>query len=296
MHPEAPEIDRTTAREAQAGTPLPKRTNQARTSCGGFDTLHRMAYQLDSEMQSRLARHYQQVSDAELLDSVARLDDLTPMAQEVVHAELNARGLQRAWSDGSSASASARDIAPQEEWLPDPYGTSRPTLPRPEFGSPIEKGRIALITLYDAMDAGQACDALDQDGIDVEVRDLSQAEGGGFFYGGRPVALQLIVGEQDRDRAVTLLRQKMGLFPLEQIAEPDTIEDDGTIATVGQFARRSDAEDVARVLTDAKVWNRITPNPDGSAETEDAFLVEVREVDLIGAGELVEKALNLPEA
>ncbi len=64
---------------------------------------------------------------------------------------------------------------------------------------------------------------------------------------------------------------------------------------MGQFARRADAEDVARVLDEAKIWNRITADPEGSAETEDAFLVEVREVDLVGAGELVEKALGLPE-
>ena len=64
---------------------------------------------------------------------------------------------------------------------------------------------------------------------------------------------------------------------------------------MGQFARRSEAEDVAHVITDDKIWNRITPNPDGAAATEDAFLVEVREVDLFRAGELAEKALNLPE-
>ena len=254
-----------------------------------------MAYELNSEMQSRLVKHYQQVSDAELLDAVARLNDLTPMAQEVVHAELKSRGLERAWSNTANPPSPTLAATPAEEWLPDPFGASRPTLPRPEFGSAIEKGRIALITLSDAMDAGRACDVLDEAEIAVEVRDLSETEGSSSFYG-RAVALQLIVNQQDRDRAVNLLREKMGLFPLEQIAEPDVIEDDGTIATVGQFARRTDAEDVARVLTDAKIWNRITPNPDGSAETEDAFLVEVREIDLVGAGELVEKALNLPEA
>ena len=259
-----------------------------------------MAYELNSEMQSRLVKHYQQVSDAELLDAVTQLDELTPIAQDVIHAELSARGLERAWPNGSGASAATSATTPaptlDKEWLPDPFGTSRSTLPKPEFGSLIEKGRIALITLYDAMDAGRACDVLDEAEIDVEVRDLSQDEGRGSFYSGRPVALQLIVNQQDRDRAVTLLREQMGLFPLEQVAEPDVIEDDGTIATVGQFAHRLDAEDVARVLTDAKIWNRITANPDGRAETEDAFLVEVREVDLVGAGELVEKALHLPEA
>ena len=251
-----------------------------------------MPYQLDSEIRSRLIRYYQQVSDKELLDAVVKLDDLTPTAQEVVHAELSSRGLQRAWPNENNAPSSDSSA----DWNADPFKSSQSSaLPKPEFGTAIGKGQVALITLYDAIEAGRACDLLDEAQISFEVRDLSQTEGRGSFYGGNPVALQLIVNENDRDSAVKLLREKMGLFPLEEIADPDAPLDDGSIATVGQFAKRSDAEEVARVLTDAKVWNRITPNPDGSAATEDAFLVEVREVDLVGAGELVEKALNLPE-
>jgi len=247
-----------------------------------------MPYELDSEIRSRLVHYYQQVSDKELLDAVVKLDDLTPMAQEVVHTELVNRGLGRAWPNENNAPSSDSSA----DCKADLFSS---TLPKPEFGTAIEKGRVALITLYDAIAAGQACDLLDEAGVELEVTDLSQTEGRGSFYGGNPVALQLIVNEKDRDRSVKLLCEKMGLFPLEEIGDPDAPIDDGSIATVGQFAKRSDAEDVACVLTDAKVWNRITANPDGSAATEDAFLVEVREVDLVGAGELVEKALNLPE-
>lgn len=256
------------------------------------DNLPRMAYMLDSEMQSRLVKHYQQVSDQELIDAATRRDDLTPMAQEVVRAELKNRGLERAWPGNN-----AGPIAPTPaDWPSDPFGLAQNgSFSKPEFGAPIEKGKTVLITFSDAIDAGRACGLLDESGIALEIRDLSQTEGQSSFYGGSPIALQLIVAERDRDQAVRLLREKMGLFPLENIAEPDALEDDGTVATVGQFAQRSDAEEIARVLTDAKIWNRITANPDGSAATEDAFLVEVREVDLVDAGELVEKALDLPE-
>jgi hypothetical protein len=220
---------------------------------------------------------------------VARLNDLTPTAQEVVHAELENRGMQRAWP-GSAASpplsAALDDLL--EALHPDP-------LPKPKFGTALERGKVALITLYDAIEAGQACDALDAEGIELDVHDLSETAGRGSFYGGAPVALQLIVSERDRDAAVKVLREKMGLFPLEEIAEPDTMVDDGTVATVGQFARRADAQDVVRALDEARIWNRITANEEGSAETEDAFLVEVREIDLMKAGELVEKALGLAE-
>jgi len=251
-----------------------------------------MAYELDSEIRSRLIRHYQQVSDQELLDAVVRLDDLTPIAQEVVHAELNTRGIERAWPGNTNNSENSA-LADRAD---SPFAAfQQASSQKPQSGTPIEKGKVALITFNDAIDASRACDVLDESGIDVEVRDLSETEGRSSYYGSRPIALQLIVNERDKDQAVNKLREKMGLFPLDEVEEPDAPVDDGTVAIVGQFAQRSDAEDVARVLTDAKVWNRITANPDGSAATEDAFLVEVREVDLVSAGELVEKALNLPE-
>ena len=248
-----------------------------------------MAYELDSEMRTRLVRHYQQVSDQELLDAAVRAGDLTPTAQEVVHAELGSRGLGNAWVD-------PRNGRTQEMQAPaDPFGTARRELPKPIYGSELPNGMVALTTFSDTTEARQFCEALEQNNIEVDVRDISASgQRSGSFYGGPPIALQIVVRKNDRERAGAILDDMLGIKP--EIAEPDAPEDDGTVATVGQFARRADAEEVARVLTEAKVWNRITANPDGSAETEDAFLVEVREVDLVGAGELVEKALNLPEA
>jgi hypothetical protein len=252
-----------------------------------------MPYELDSEIRSRLIHYYQQVSDKELLDAAVKAEDLTPTAQEVVRTQLSSRGLGDAWVDPKDEPSPLVD-SPEP---PAPFRESwRDSLPKLQPGPPMERGKTALITFYDAIEAGKACDALDAAEIPLEVRDLSRTDGRGSEWGGPPIALQLIVSEQDRDRAVQLLREKMRLFPLEDVPEPDAPLDDGTVATVGQFAKRADAEDVAQVLNDAKVWNRITPNQEGAVQTEDAFLVEVREVDLFRAGELVEQALNLPEA
>jgi hypothetical protein len=113
---------------------------------------------------------------------------------------------------------------------------------------------------------------------------------------GRQVALKLVVDAADRELAMAVLRVKMGLFPLPEVAVPDTLVDDGTLSTLGDFARREDAEEVARVLDDARIWHRIVANPEGSVEDENLFALEVREVDLMRAGELVEKAMHLPEA
>ena len=250
-----------------------------------------MAFELDSEMRSRLVRHYQQLSDQELLDAVVRLDDLTPMAQEVVHAEFGGRGLERAWP-GRSDTPSSETLA---DYIADPFGALRSEQLQRSYGKELPNGKVELTVFTDAIEARRFCEALEQNGIDVEVKDISATgQGGGSFYGGLPIALQIIVQKTDRERSGAILDEMSGVK--EEAAEPDAPVDDGTVATVGQFGRRADAEEVARVLSDAKVWNRITANPEGSAATEDAFLVEVREIDLIGAGELVEKALNLPEA
>ena len=68
-----------------------------------------------------------------------------------------------------------------------------------------------------------------------------------------------------------------------------------TVATLGDFGRREDADEVAKVLENAGVWHRIAANEDGSAENEDAFTLQVKEVDLVRAGDLVEKSMGLPE-
>jgi hypothetical protein len=154
-------------------------------------------------------------------------------------------------------------------------------------------GAVALTTFYDAIAAGEACDHLEAAGLEVDVRDISQVvSGGGSVYGGPPVALQLLVQGRDREPAMKVLRQKMGLFPLQEVDVADEVVDDGTVATVGDFGSREDAEAVVQALDEARIWHRLVANPDGSAETEDAYRVEVLEVDLVRAGEWVEKALG----
>ena len=51
-----------------------------------------------------------------------------------------------------------------------------------------------------------------------------------------------------------------------------------------------------RALDEAHIWRRLVADPEGRVEDEDCYTLEVREVDLMRAGELVEKAMDLPEA
>jgi hypothetical protein len=52
---------------------------------------------------------------------------------------------------------------------------------------------------------------------------------------------------------------------------------------------------VAKALDEARIWHRVTANPEGTAADENAYTLEVREIDLVKAGDVVERAMNLPE-
>jgi hypothetical protein len=151
------------------------------------------------------------------------------------------------------------------------------------------------MVFYDALEAEKACGFLDEAEVPFSLEDVSE-RGGSRSLGNVPaVALNLIVPKADQQRAMGVLRKKMGLFPLQEVAEADPVVDDGTVSPVGFFGRRDEAEPVMRVLDDARIWHRLVPNPDGSAANEDAYMLEVREIDLVKAGDLVERAMGLPE-
>ena len=169
-----------------------------------------------------------------------------------------------------------------------------------EFDSQEERGanvgRVSPITFFDAFEARQACECLEEKGVGFELCDVSEPQEGIPSFDSPPmVALQLFVGKTDLEYAKTVLREKMGLFPLQEVAVADVPVDDGTITDLGYFGRLAEAEEVARVLEDAHVWHRIAANPDGTVENEDCFTLKVKEIDVMRAGELVEKVLNLPE-
>ena len=249
----------------------------------------------------RLVELYREMSDEELLKLAARPEDLTDEAQDVLRTEMASRRLQaepasaaetghmglaeRAVAGGAGGGVELYTRAWREpEMKPEPAAKG------------LAKGMVVLTTFHDAIAAGEACDLLDAEEMEIEVRDVATAQGGGgSFYGGPPVALQVIVQQRELGRAMAILREKMGLFPQQEVEVADEAIDDGTTAVLGAFGHRSDAEDVARVLEEAGIWHRIVANEEGSVEDEDAYTLEVKEVDLVRAGEVVEKKMNLPE-
>jgi Putative prokaryotic signal transducing protein len=232
-----------------------------------------MARELDSDLLRRLQEQYREMSDGELLDLAGKPDELTDVALEVLRGEMAHRGLKA--EPGAAAQVDHRGMS------------------RQEFGTKLPDGSVVLMTFNDALAAGNACDFLEAEEIEVNVRDASEKNpASGSFYGGPAVALQVIVPNEDRERAVRILREKMGLFPLQEVEEADELVDDGTVTAVGFFGKRADAEEVGKALEEAGIWHRIVANEEGSVEDENAFSLEVREVDLFEAGDVVEKALG----
>jgi hypothetical protein len=261
-----------------------------------------MRNELDSQGQwQRLVDLYREMSDEELLALAARPDDLTDEAQGVLRTEMGSRRLQPAAVHTAEAglSVAAERFAEAGSSTGVEFYTRvqrEPDLKPEPVAKGLARGMAYLTTFHDAIAAREACDLLEAEEMEIEVRDVAKAHAGsGSFYGGPPVALQVIVQLRELGRAMAILREKMGMFPGQEVEVADEAIDDGTTAVLGAFGHRNDAEEVARVLEEAGIWHRIVANAEGSVEDEDAYTLEVKEVDLVRAGEIVERGLGLPE-
>jgi hypothetical protein len=258
-----------------------------------------MAMELDSEMLGRLQSQYGAMSDGELQELAAKPDDLTDMALEVLRGEMTRRNLKAAVDPALAVPASSGWPQDQvqgawpESAIPTGILGSAPTLDMAEpEDSGVAPGETLLGRFHDAIEVGHACQFLEQYEVEFRLMDMAKPRSGLRMYEAPPVALDLIVAKTDRERAMAVLRKEMGLFPLQEVEEADAEVDDGTLATLGDFGRREDADAVARILEDAGVWHRVSANAEGSAEDENAWTLEVKEVDLMKAGDVVEKAMG----
>jgi hypothetical protein len=250
----------------------------------------------------RLGELYRAMSDGELLRLAERPDDLTDAAQGVLRGEMASRGLKAGVEPVAAGfTVEANRFAADGTFARDENSIFTQQAPdlRPEsVAKGLAKGLASLMVFHDAIAAGTACDLLEAKGFEIEVRDVAAARGGGSAYGGPPVALQVIVQQHELQRAMDLLQEKMGLFPKQEVEESDNTDesvDDGSTVVLGNFGHRADADEVARVLAEAGVWHRVAANAEGTIENDDCFTLEVKEIDLASAGEIVEQAMNLPE-
>ncbi len=246
----------------------------------------------------RLGELYRAMSDGELLRLAERPSDLTDAAQGALHVEMASRGLNAkvepvaaGFTVESDRFAADGAFARDENSV---FTQQAPNLKPEPLAKGLAKGTTSLMVFHDAFAAGEACDLLEAEGFEIQVRDVA-ARGDGSVYGGPPVALQVIVRQDDLERAIGLLRAKMGLFPQQEVEVADEVVDDGSTVVLGNFGHREDANEVAHVLEETGVWHRIVANADGSVQDDDCFTLEVKEIDLARAGEIIERAMNLPK-
>jgi|GEM_PF-1791760 hypothetical protein len=263
-----------------------------------------MRDELDSEGQwQRLVDLYRAMSDEELLGLAERPGDLTEMAQGVLRSEMGSRNLKLEVLQPETGHRWASDSVAQERWpgsaMPAFVLGSAPVVDAPggEDEDWMKPGEAWLGVFHDAFEVDRACHLLEENDVPFRLHDsLDRSRPRrGTRADGPGVALNLIVSGADRERAKAILRKNMGLFPLQEVAEADPIVDDGTVSTVGTFGRRDDADMVANALDEAGIWHRLVSNPEGSVANEDAWTLEVKEVDLVRAGDAAVKAIRLPE-
>jgi hypothetical protein len=261
-----------------------------------------MGRELDSQALQRLQEYYGEMSDGELLRLAEKPEELTDMAREVMRGEMAARKLKLEAAQPEMEHRWAGDALGQGSWTT-PGAADRVLGSAPVLEAPIDRGdwikpnEAWLGVFHDAFAVDRACQFLEENDIPFRLHDSldSSRPRKGTRFDGPGVALDMIVAASDLDRAKSILRKNMGLFPLQEVEEADAVVDDGTVSVIGTFGRRDDADMVANALDEARIWHRIAANPEGSVANEDAWTLEVREVDLVKAGDVAVNAIRLPE-
>ena len=218
-----------------------------------------------TEEQTRLAALYQDSSDDELLALYADRGNLTDAAEQALSAEIASRHL-------SLPVAEPETRAP--EYTPD--------LVSDLHGD----GLTALITFYNGLDLGLACDHLGDAGMELAVRPIPGTEVSAE-------AFQIRVSPADQPRAEEILRAKMGLFPRQEVSEEETMSDSGEMVILGEFPTEEEATKATTALeTEGIIYRLTAPEEDGEND-EPGYSVEVRADDLDHGLAVVADALGL---
>ncbi|MES2394177.1 MAG: hypothetical protein V4555_21270 [Acidobacteriota bacterium] len=212
----------------------------------------------------QLCETYAEKSDGELLDLDERREDLTELAQEALAKAMKDRGLE---------------AAKQEEVGPAAPGWSEDEDSRDSLE--IGEDEEPLYLFGDGLQARAAVGAM----VDGEIayRIIERPSEGPY---GRPGGLLMVVKAEDVVEAQTLLRAKIGLFPLPE--GDDAFEELVGWEPVGEFAKE-DGLVVARALADngfSYIWDDYE---EGSVGPDPNVQISVR-------AERVKKALKVVEA
>jgi hypothetical protein len=146
-------------------------------------------------------------------------------------------------------------------------------------------GLVALITFYNGLDLGQACDHLGDAGIELAVRPIPGTDV-------QPEAFQIRVSPADQPRAEEILHGKMGLFPKPEMDGEDALPG-GEMVILGEFPTESEATQATQALEEEGILYRLTPPYDDGENDAPGYSVEVHADDLDRGLAVVADALGL---
>jgi hypothetical protein len=174
--------------------------------------------------QDRLQKLYGEMSDEHLLDLEDDQEDLTDEARLVLTHELRKRGMLREPSAPNDEPMPAT-FEPEREsgftpGIPGMYPSSAAAMEQAlEPAQAAKDGMSNLISFYDGMELSKACTILETGQI---------------------------------DHAKSLLRAKMGLFPMQEV-DGEGYASEGATGLVGVFPTSEEADEVKELLSEVGI-------------------------------------------
>lgn len=150
---------------------------------------------------------------------------------------------------------------------------------------------VILITFFDALDAGKACQHLEAEEIPFVLEDLSvRQQGVSRFQEGPSVQLDVFVEKRDLERAKSCLRTTMRLFPEREVGVVKHGGDgDEVFAQAAACEELEDAEAVRAALTNAGILSTVRKIVDDEDVSYVTYSVEVNGKDIETAIGVVER-------
>ena len=209
--------------------------------------------------RERLERLYGEMGDEHLQDLHDDQDDLTDEARLVLHRELAKRGLVEA-PEALSEEPVPATFEPEREsgftpGIPGMYPSSAAAVEQAlEPAQAAKDGMSNLISFYDGIELSKACGFLEE----AEMEPVIEPIDGDAMYG-VPPRFEVWLATEEIDEAKTLLRARMGLFPLQEV-EGEGYASEAATGLVGVFPTSAEAGEVKALLIGEGISADIVPD------------------------------------
>jgi len=200
--------------------------------------------------QDRLQKLYGELGDEHLLDLAEDADDLTDEARLALAQELRRRGLR---PEPPADEPPVETVEPERETgfgpgIPGMFPASASIMEQAlEPPESAKYGLSRLISFYDGIELAKACALLEDAEMEPSIEAIA-----GDALSGVPPRYEVWLATEDIEQATSLLRLKMGLFPLQEV-EGDGDPEDAATGLVGVFDTSAEAEEVRAVLVEAGI-------------------------------------------